>query len=193
MTTPDLFTRPARQTPGPVNRWYIRCTDCLTVSAVDAEPHGARCACGGAIESMGRVTRWGRLGRDTLDVPCDARCTNATGPRCDCPCGGENHGTRRLVTVTQDAGGIPQVSALRPELAETYRQLRDDARAALRARYGDVLERKARGEWVLWTAYLDARSYSEAIAQAAALKTHANRNKTLTAIARALRGEGSTP
>ena len=26
------------------------------------------------------------------DHECDARCTGATGPNCDCACGGENHG-----------------------------------------------------------------------------------------------------
>lgn len=26
------------------------------------------------------------------DKTCDARCRNATGPNCDCPCGGEQHG-----------------------------------------------------------------------------------------------------
>lgn len=26
------------------------------------------------------------------DITCDARCTNATGPNCDCSCGGKNHG-----------------------------------------------------------------------------------------------------
>lgn len=25
---------------------------------------------------------------------CSARCTGATGPACDCSCGGENHGSR---------------------------------------------------------------------------------------------------
>lgn len=26
------------------------------------------------------------------DKTCDARCRNATGPNCECPCGGEQHG-----------------------------------------------------------------------------------------------------
>lgn len=25
-------------------------------------------------------------------VPCNAKCTNATGPNCECSCGGMNHG-----------------------------------------------------------------------------------------------------
>lgn len=31
-------------------------------------------------------------GRLRDDVTCDARCTGATGPNCDCSCGGANHG-----------------------------------------------------------------------------------------------------
>jgi len=26
------------------------------------------------------------------DVPCDVRCVSATGPKCECSCGGDNHG-----------------------------------------------------------------------------------------------------
>jgi hypothetical protein len=31
-------------------------------------------------------------GRYSENRKCDARCTNATGPSCDCSCGGANHG-----------------------------------------------------------------------------------------------------
>lgn len=31
-------------------------------------------------------------GRLVPDHKCDARCTSATGPKCDCSCGGANHG-----------------------------------------------------------------------------------------------------
>jgi hypothetical protein len=31
-------------------------------------------------------------GRLVPDHKCDARCTTATGPACDCSCGGANHG-----------------------------------------------------------------------------------------------------
>jgi hypothetical protein len=30
---------------------------------------------------------------------CDGKCTGATGPNCDCICGGENHGTGRVVPI----------------------------------------------------------------------------------------------
>lgn len=31
-------------------------------------------------------------GRTVEAIKCDARCTGATGPKCDCSCGGANHG-----------------------------------------------------------------------------------------------------
>lgn len=31
-------------------------------------------------------------GMVNLDKTCDGRCMNATGPNCECSCGGENHG-----------------------------------------------------------------------------------------------------
>lgn len=31
-------------------------------------------------------------GRVVESVACDARCTGARGPKCDCSCGGANHG-----------------------------------------------------------------------------------------------------
>lgn len=47
----------------------------------------------------------GRVGRKPgscglLALRGDARCTNATGPSCDCSCGGVNHGTHRVVAIT---------------------------------------------------------------------------------------------
>jgi hypothetical protein len=32
-------------------------------------------------------------GRLVPDHKCDVRCTGATGPKCDCSCGGANHGS----------------------------------------------------------------------------------------------------
>ena len=64
--------------------------------------------------------RWGRAHRFMGEVkgprltqpedrcPCDRRCTNATGPNCECSCGGVNHGSGRLVSVDVDCGPVPQ-------------------------------------------------------------------------------------
>lgn len=50
--------------------------------------------CGDAVCSgCGRFMDWNFLDAVTVDtVRCDARCTNARGHKCDCSCGGENHG-----------------------------------------------------------------------------------------------------
>lgn len=55
--------------------------------------------CGGTRNKlMGRVEKqWAILVRH--DVPCDARCTNASGPSCDCSCSGEHHGTGRVIPI----------------------------------------------------------------------------------------------
>ncbi|MEU3455641.1 hypothetical protein ABZ671_18870 [Micromonospora sp. NPDC006766] len=33
-------------------------------------------------------------GTVNVDKTCDGRCRSATGPNCECPCGGEQHGSR---------------------------------------------------------------------------------------------------
>ena len=48
---------------------------------------------GDAVCGCGRFMSWGVLDATRRDeVRCDARCTNARGHKCDCSCGGENHG-----------------------------------------------------------------------------------------------------
>ena len=42
-------------------------------------------------------------GTVNLDKTCDGRCTNATGPNCECPCGGANHGAAWQPVL---AGGV---------------------------------------------------------------------------------------
>jgi hypothetical protein len=48
----------------------------------------------GACPNCRRVMTWGWLeGFKVETVPCDVRCTSARGFKCDCSCGGENHGS----------------------------------------------------------------------------------------------------
>ena len=50
-----------------------------------------RCGCGKAtfnIEVHGQLV----YGRYVAEVICNAKCTGAVGPACDCSCGGKNHG-----------------------------------------------------------------------------------------------------
>ena len=103
-----------------VNRFFYRCHSCCHVVAVDGELEmvtsangarvaAARCACDGKLELMGRVGRKPGLVLDSQRCACDARCTCATGPSCDCSCGGVNHGTGRVVPIEVDAGGVARL------------------------------------------------------------------------------------
>ena len=84
-----------------VNRWYVRCVDCLSIGAVETNPMGQRWICGvcaGRIEVMGKVVV-DHLETEKTRSACDARCTHARGPLCVCHCGCVNHGTGRVVKI----------------------------------------------------------------------------------------------
>lgn len=110
-----------RNTMAKSNRHFYRCRSCCHVIAVEGTletevtEHGAnikvRCVCDGKLELMGRVSRKPGLVLDSERCACDARCTNAPGPCCECQCGGENHGTGRVVPIEIDAGGVPRLVA----------------------------------------------------------------------------------
>jgi len=188
----DAVTIPAAVPTGaaPAVRYFHRCADCLSVVTLDREYRAATCGeCGGAVEFMGRTER-NRLVKDAMLCPCDARCTGARGPSCDCRCGGENHGSNLWVPVTVDAGGVPLVHTYpgAAKWARHYRELLEAARAALSARYGAIIERKRAG------VYLDAGEFRlycrsvdlhRAISAAAAMRSHHGRNRKLEAIIKA--------
>lgn len=82
-------------------RTYYRCRDCLSAFTLDQPyPAGARCVCGGTPERMG-VVCGNAYGDVDKACPCDARCTHAIGPNCDCQCGGKNHGSGVAAWVDQ--------------------------------------------------------------------------------------------
>lgn len=74
--------------------WGDRCAAFLTpvgrvlVAVVGSWHDGAwhDCECGGRIRLRKLDGKYNR------DKRCSARCTNATGPSCECACGGANHG-----------------------------------------------------------------------------------------------------
>lgn len=45
-----------------------------------------------AISCCGVLVPFWAVKGTTNDTPCDARCTSATGHKCECSCGGRNHG-----------------------------------------------------------------------------------------------------
>lgn len=64
--------------------------------------------CDQPVNHLGHVSG-NKLAKLEDRCPCDGRCTGATGPNCDCQCGGINHGSGRLVTVEIITGNIPKL------------------------------------------------------------------------------------
>lgn len=167
-----------------VNRWFIRCTTCLAVSAVDEHPNLGDWQCGicaGSFENMGRVER-DRLIHEHLASICDDRCTSARGPLCNCKCGGQHHGSHRVVRVVRDAGPVPTVTPstgreqARLNAAE-YVALREAARALL----DPLLTSKRRG-YLPAAEYDRMRKLQAALRKAYEARTHAARVKGLRAV-----------
>lgn len=179
-------------------RHFYRCSDCLSVVATDAKIHAVQVppsylcsygecgACGGHIEYLGEVCR-DRLVRRELRVPCDARCTGASGPHCECQCGGENHGSNRLVEVIVESGRLLRFMV--PENArargEAYRELLRTVRSAHDARFGRVFQLKRSGYYLApldWHRFCDGQQLNQQILAARELRSHAARNRKLNAI-----------
>ncbi len=93
---------------GEVKRYYYRCPICLSVQALELEDLiKVKCSiCNVEMKSMGFVHE-DSLVEVQLRSPCDLRCTQAFGPKCDCKCQGKNHGSHLIVKVLQVIGGIP--------------------------------------------------------------------------------------
>ena len=167
-----------------INRWFVRCTTCLAVSAVDEHPNLGdwRCGiCGGSFENMGRVER-DRLIHEHLAAICDDRCTNARGPLCSCKCGGKHHGSHRVVRVVRDAGKVPTVtpSTGRDQCrlnAEEYRRMRAAALALL-----DPLLASRRRGYLPAAEYDRMRTLQAALRKAHEARTHRARVNTLRAV-----------
>jgi len=135
---------------------------------------------------MGRTER-ARLVKDENGSPCDARCTHARGPSCECKCGGANHGSGLLVAVTLDQGGIP-VAHVAPDArvkADQFRSLAASVRAGIETRYGAIIRRKGAGEFLSgpeFSAYLQGCRLKRQLWAVSELRSHAGRNGRLTAL-----------
>ena len=179
-------------------RHYYRCADCLSVVAADAKiqpvqippsysySHGECGACGGRIECLGEVCR-DHLVRRELCVPCDARCTGAIGPHCECQCGGENHGSHRVVEVVVETGKLPRVMVPGDARAkgEAYRELLRAVRTAHDTRFGRLFQLKRNGIYLSppdWYRFCEGQHFNQQILAARELRSHAARNRKLSAI-----------
>jgi len=72
-----------------------------------------------ALRYMGRVEKT-NLVKNGVKSACDLRCTNAIGPKCDCVCSNENHGTHRLVVFSKVVGKLEVVEKDLLNDNETY-------------------------------------------------------------------------
>jgi hypothetical protein len=171
-------------------RHFLRCRGCLSIMAIAADrpPAAMRCsACEGGIEVMGQV-RIQRILRLEDHTACDLRCTMASGPSCDCQCGGKNHGSGIMVTAAHDVGGIPRVNPPNPEKARRTHSEWLQAAQATRARIAKHFpqaERARAGErlagWDSNQAERGARFLDQVLA-AGVLKTHHGRLHALAKI-----------
>ncbi len=190
--------------------WYLRCRVCLTVVSVNwTDPRlspedalrNAECGtCRGAIEIMGRVARSRRLEQYAETVAaCDERCVDATGPNCNCACGGENHGTGRVVELWRDAGGVPRVAVPTSDEAAArvaeFHALRAEFDAAAESSGLKALRERRRGGWLEPVAYsrltsleLIASDYRHAMAMRTAKGRAKGARAAIAALAAAAAG-----
>lgn len=193
-------------------RFFVRCTGCLATAAVDVPPAevktfkarfgwgwdgfrgvsvpiGPECGgCGAVVELVGPVVgdNWTRIEHRT---PCDDRCTNAPGPKCECKCGGENHGTRLLVPVVAEEGRA-KVTPVAAEKARARRwefeAARHAAREAIEARFGRLFAAKRAGEWLSGADFSDLCEgirLVERLGAARKRRSHAGRMKVVKEVA----------
>ena len=142
------------------SRHFWKCPLCLTVAATEGCTH-SRVNCGHCkleMAYMGRVSQ-NRLVQTEERCKCDARCTFATGPNCDCSCGGVNHGSKMMVEVTVDCGPVPEAQvrptaqalwdlkeyvALRQTMTEQIESLRASKQFGAEYRYKTALFKASR-------------------------------------------------
>ena len=158
-----------------MERHYYRCDSCLGIWAINGDRlHEIICDCNGQWQYAGKVHEE-RLMQDAIRPACDGRCTNASGPNCNCYCRSSNHGSRRVVTVLVDAGGIPRAQ----QLGEN-----EELRQIIAEQWRKTLE-IALKMFNLTKDYRQKNLINDAIRKARKLKTH---DKRMTLLRSALGG-----
>jgi hypothetical protein len=168
-------------------RAYFKCIDCLTAFAVENIDSKIliKCACGGRAELMGHVIQ-DRLVKTELRVPCDDRCTNAQGPSCNCQCGGEHHGTGRLVEVHTSMNGdlVAQVSKAESiERGKMWRALVDAAMKRVEVRFGDALVDYRANRRIPREVYFEIRNTLNSISKIKSMRVYKSRIEAIMRVA----------
>jgi hypothetical protein len=181
-----------------VFRVYLRCPDCLSTVTVNSKkiktgfdyqrfdiykydntlhrwkaPVCSLCDC--EMEVMGEVEGNSYVRHD-MKCACDARCTNAPGPNCDCQCRGEFHGTGRMVEYVAETGRVivketPEAKAV----ADEFHASCEKYVSRWRSIYGAVVDQKNSGSYLHgsdYGAYCEGVSVYGLFAKAKKLKTH---------------------
>jgi hypothetical protein len=166
-----------------MKRFYYRCSDCCSVTAIEAEcaPVDLRGSCGGTMELMGEVRRF-MVWNVENHAACDSRCTGAGGPSRNCACGGANHGTGAVREVLRNGQGIPTVSACDVARGEAFRSALESARARYKLHHGRAIALRDSGSWVDSDSYWAMENDRAAISHARGLKSYSGRMKALAAV-----------
>src|SRR5271166_2603156 len=133
-----------------IYRWYYKSTDCLTPVTYSDKVRILKCACGGKMLIMGEVIK-GRITNTEELTVCDARCTEATGPSCNCKCRGEHHGTGRTVQIITDLGSgeiKAEVNAEAIDRGRTWRALVESAYNRVALKFGSALDVYKKGGFI---------------------------------------------
>lgn len=174
-----IFATPRKSPPH-----FYRCPACCEVFTLETQPvdrFRVVCACGSTgLDYLGQAGKAGKLVKDVDRCPCDARCTNATGPHCDCVCMGANHGTQRVVRVQVITGNVPVIVLSDPEAAKArvaeFKRESEAAEQRVATKYGEQYATYRAGKWLTdkaaWMGIADALTK---IRDARKLKVHKNR------------------
>lgn len=164
-------------------RHFLHCGDCLQSVYVERpDRRSLSCivcaACGGAMEWEGILNN-GRIQYNIDGAPCNTLCVDAVGKSCTCSCGGENHGTHKIVPITIDNGRaivhtLPDDTAR--QNAEEYRT----ARGMLRAEANKIMaDHGSSNGWLPRPQWEAREKILLRLRKAAKLRTHKARMRVL--------------
>lgn len=129
--------------------------------------------------------RDGRIKRVVERLACDPSCNHARGVECECPCGGQFHGTGVTVTFRQllDAGNAPEFLDIDVEAARRTAQEFIEAARPVRAFIRMTREKMDNKVWIPRPQFDALRAAEAGLARARSLKTQKNRLAVLARVA----------
>lgn len=159
--------------------YYHKCDDCLTAFSTDVALVDF-CDCNGTVTLMGEV-RGDKFVKIEDKPACDGRCTHASGPMCDCLCGGVNHGTGKMVKTVVVQGKVKAVDLSEEDVnrAHVYRRIRDATQVAFDEKFSSVESNIKSGIRVDYPLYCAFVREKRALEKAIGLRQHWPRIKAL--------------